>query len=192
LRARLLRQVSDEEARLYPHDASAPPFAELSTDHVRLHALTAQLEHFGNEPSEARHLRELVDELLMTLRRHLENEQHILAVLASRSEVPSASDLTERNQAWLSDDDAPVRIDLDELPTDQAIELCIERLLRLEPGQTAELQTHDEQVERAVCRWMRTFDASRFGCGYATNEKHDLLRVTSRDANVPAGIGYAG
>ena len=193
LRANLLRQVSDEEVRLYPHDSTAPPFAELSADHVRLHTLTAQLEDVRDEPGEARHLRALVIELLATLRRHLDNEHHTLAVLSTAElDVPSVAELTEHNQSWLPDDDRPVLIDLDNLPADQAIELSIERLLRLEPGQSAELHTRDQQLLRAVCGWMRTFDATRFGFGQTPEEPYDLLRVTSRQANEPAGIGYPG
>jgi hypothetical protein len=86
----VLRQVSDEEARLYPNDPLGPPFAELSADHVRLHALTAQLEHVHAEPCPLPHLRTLVEELLSTLRRHLEDEQRVLAALpATDSEVPA-------------------------------------------------------------------------------------------------------
>jgi hypothetical protein len=40
LRTAVLRQVSDEERLLYPGDNTAAPFAELSTDHLRLHLLT--------------------------------------------------------------------------------------------------------------------------------------------------------
>jgi hypothetical protein len=146
-----------------------------------------------NEPSEASHLRALVIELLATLRRHLENEQHTLAVLSTAElDVPSVAELAEQHQSWLPKDDGPVLIDLDNLPPEQAVALCIERLLRLEPGQIAELHTRDEQLQRLVCRWVRTFDATRFGFGQTADGRHDLLRVTSRQGNVPAGIGYAG
>jgi hypothetical protein len=192
LRANLLRQVSDEDVRLYPHDSSAPPFAELSADHVRLHVLTAQLGEVRNEPGQTRHLHALVDELLATLQRHLETEQHIFAVLSSGPDVPSVADLTAEHELWLPADDAPVLIELDKLPADQAMELCIERLLRLEPGESAELHTSDEQLERAIFRWMHAFDATRFGFDHTANGQHDLLRVTSRQANLPAGVGAKG
>src|SRR5581483_5089997 len=44
LRDRVLRQVSDEEAWMFRSGGSAPPLAELSADHVRLHTLTACVE----------------------------------------------------------------------------------------------------------------------------------------------------
>jgi hypothetical protein len=91
LRRVVLQQVSDEEAHLYPHDASAPPFAELSADHVRLHSLTAQLEKVHTAPCSRARLVALIDELLATLRRHLEDEQKLLAALPdTEREVPSA------------------------------------------------------------------------------------------------------
>jgi hypothetical protein len=114
LRATVLRQVSDEETLLYPHDASAPPFAELSADHVRLHALTTQLEAVHAEPCSRTDLREYVDDLLNTLRQHLTDEQDVLAVLAKNdTAVPSAADLAATRHGWLSNEDAPVQMRLD-------------------------------------------------------------------------------
>ena len=81
LRAAVLRQVSDEEVLLFPPDATAPPFAELCADHVRLHTLTAQLERVYVETCSPHDLRALVTELLATLRRHLLDEQAVLAAL---------------------------------------------------------------------------------------------------------------
>ena len=81
LRVTVLRRVSDEETLLYPPDASAPPFAELSADHVHLHSLTARLERAYSEPCPPAQLRALADELLSTLRRHLTIEQQVLAAL---------------------------------------------------------------------------------------------------------------
>ena len=82
LRTAVLRQVSGEEAQLFPNDAGAPPFAELSTDHARLRNLTAQLERAHAEPCSRAELRDLVNDLLATLRRHLDDEQRVLAALA--------------------------------------------------------------------------------------------------------------
>ncbi|HEU5008325.1 MAG TPA: hemerythrin domain-containing protein [Jatrophihabitantaceae bacterium] len=44
LRAEVFRQASDEEALLYPGEATAGPFAELSADHALLYTLCARLE----------------------------------------------------------------------------------------------------------------------------------------------------
>ncbi len=192
LRTAVLRQVSDEEALLYPHDTSAPPFAELSADHVRLHTLTAQLEDARSEPCPSARLRAIIDELLSTLQRHLAEEQRVLAALPdAHSDVPSAADLAAGRKPWLPAD-GPVLIRLDTLPDEQAIQLCIERLLRLRPGETAELHAHDDQHLRAVCGWLHDFDAARFGISHPVRGSGHSLRVTCRRANAPAGISYPG
>src|SRR5689334_17137542 len=105
LRTAVLRQVSDEEVHLFPNDPCTPPFAELSTDHIRLRSLTAQLEKTQAEPCSRTELRELLDELLDRLRRHLEAEQRVLAALEmTEGEVPAVACLAAANQAWLPDD----------------------------------------------------------------------------------------
>lgn len=193
LRSDVLRQASDEETHLFPHDASAPPFAELSADHVRLHTLTAQLENAYAQPCAHSELRALIDELLGTLRRHLDDERQVLAALADvDSEVPGVAEVSATQNLWLPDDDAPIRLDLDGLPAAQAFESCIERLLRLRPGQSAELHTVDAQLVAAVTRWLRDFDAAQFGLAHGTDCEDHVLRVTRRLAATPASIGYPG
>lgn len=193
LRSAVLRQVSDEEVHLFPHDSSAPPFAELSSDHARLHALTARLEDACAEPCSRAELRALVEELLAVLRRHLAAEERVLAELRTvATEVPGVGELAAGHRAWLPDDEAPVRIELDSLPAAQASELCIERLLRLPPGQTARLNSRDGRLLQTVGRWLYEFDAARFGFEHRTVGGDHLLWVTCRDGNTPAGIGYPG
>lgn len=182
LHSAVLRQVSDEEVHLFPHDSSAPPFAELSADHARLHYLTARLDEAYARPCPRAQLRALVDDLLDTLRRHLEGEQKVLVALsATAGEVPSVADVLAGTQPWLIAGEAPIRIDVDKLPGEQAAELCLERLLRLRPRQTAEVRSCDERLLRTVCRWLHNFDASRFGFSKPTAESGQyLLRVTCR------------
>jgi hypothetical protein len=116
LRAAVLRQVSDEEVHLFPNDAWTPPFAELSTDHVRLRSLTAQLAKARAEPCSRTELRRLLDALLATLRRHLADEQRVLAALATADhEVPAVAYLAAANRAWRPAD-SPVRLELDMVP----------------------------------------------------------------------------
>lgn len=192
LRADVLRQVSDEEVHLYPHDSSAPPFVELSADHARLYGLTARLERAHTWRCLPAQLRALVEELLGTLRRHLANEQEVLAALAdAQREVPSVADLVAADHAWLPDD-TPVHIALDGLSDDQAVDLAIGRLLRLRPGQTAEVGAHDDWQLQAICRWMHDFDAERYGVDHMATGQDHLLRITCRKANSSAGIGYPG
>lgn len=87
LRTAVLRQVADEEALLYPHGASAP-VAELTADHVRLQTLTEELDQAAPTRGPVAPLRELIDELLRVLERHLVQEQ---AVFAALPEAPDPS-----------------------------------------------------------------------------------------------------
>lgn len=100
LRHAVLRRTSDEEVLLYPRDATAPPFAELSADHIQLHVLTTQLESIYAEPCPLDELRVAIDELLATLRRHLLEEQAVLAALPEVTEVPSAAALAASERVW--------------------------------------------------------------------------------------------
>lgn len=81
LRDSVLRQVSDEEAWMFPPGSSAPPLAELSADHVRLHTLTARVEQAYRRPCSRDQLRTLLDDLVRTLRQHLAEEQIALFAL---------------------------------------------------------------------------------------------------------------
>lgn len=198
LRTAVLRQVSDEEVHLYPHDASAPPFARLSADHRRLQGLATQLERVHGDPCSRPQLRALLEELVATLRRHLEDEQAALAALTgAHVEPPSVADLTAAGREWLADD-APVQLRLENLPADHAVELSIERVLRLEPGQRAEVHTGPDpdargvQALQAICRWLGDFDRTRFGFVQERDEQGVVLRVTRRRDDVPTGIGYPG
>lgn len=163
LRTTVLRQTSDEEVLLYPNGSTAP-FAELSADHVYLHALTEQLDRADTEHCPVSELRALVDQLLTVLGRHLINEQAVLLALpGAPNDVPSAADLVAGTQAWLPTSDEPVRLLLDTLPEEKAVQLCIERLLRLRPGQTAAIRSSDDSELRRVCEWMHDFDSARYG-----------------------------
>jgi hypothetical protein len=101
----VLRQASDEEVLLYPHDATAPPFAELSADHVRLHTLTTQLERLHAAPCSPRQLRTLIDDVLTTLQRHLLDEQAVLAALPELlGDVSSAAAISAGGRPWPGDE----------------------------------------------------------------------------------------
>jgi hypothetical protein len=181
LRSVVLRQVSDEEVLLFPHDATAAPFAELCAEHVRLHTLTAQLERVLADPCPPHELRALITDLLGTLHRHLLDEQAVLAALPDApADVPSAAALAAGDRAWPAVDDGPVLIPLDTLPAEQAMRLCIERLLRLAPGQSAEIRSADGRTVSDVCRWLHTFDAARYGFVHVELGREHLLQVTRR------------
>lgn len=184
LRTTLLRQVADEEHLLYPHDATAAPFAELGAAHARLVELTQLLEDVRERRRPLAQLRELVDELLTTMRRHLAEEEAVLAALAAADlDVPAAATLSERHQHWAADlDDGPLVISLDDLPAALARRLCIERVLRLEPGRQAVVHSRDGAQLREVSDWLHAFDAVRFGLAIASDPRHGTrLEVSCRD-----------
>lgn len=164
VRTAVLRQVSDEEVLLYPPDPSAPPFAELTAEHVRLHTLQARLEAALAEPCGLPDLRALVQDLLSTLEDHLLAEQEVLAALPDSDGAG----------------DDPVLIRLDALPPERATEMCIERLLRLRRGQTAEVHAQDGLRVAEVGRWMRRFDSAGYGLSYSTGSQEDALLAVSR------------
>ena len=183
LRDPVLRQTSDEEALLYPHDVTASPFAELSADHARLHMLTDRLERVHAESCAAHDVRVLIGELLTTLQRHLAEEQAILAALPEApAEVPSVAALAACERPWPSDA-GPVLIPLDKLPKDYATQWCIERLLRLSPGQTAEVRSRNDNKLTQVSHWFHTFDPDRYGLAYAATGHEHSLEVTRRGAD---------
>jgi HPt (histidine-containing phosphotransfer) domain-containing protein len=182
LRAEVLRQASDEETLLYPGDATTGPFAELSADHALLYTLCARLEDACAEPNSLPELRATIDKLLTTLRRHLTDEQAVLAALAQAdTPVPAAAEVGSGEQSWPAGDTGPVRILLDLLPAEHAAQLCIERLLRLRPGQEAEVRARDAEQAQRVCRWLHGFDSARFGLSHSrSGDGHSLLYVSRR------------
>lgn len=181
LRSAVLRQVSDEEVLLYPHDATVPPFAELSADHVRLHVITDRLERAQAEPCAVQELRGVLEELLTTLERHLLDEQAVLAGLTEvTAEVPSVAALAADERPWRLGE-GPVLIPLDALPADMATQMCIERVLRLRPGQSAAIHSEDEDKVARVCRWLHAFDPARYGFERSASGREHALEVYRRD-----------
>jgi hypothetical protein len=182
LRARVLRQTSDEEATLYPHDATGVPFAELSADHVRLHDLTAELERVCNAPCPLPELRSVIYDLLITLGRHLVDEQQMLATLRESVEpVPAAARLAATDESWPGDSDEPRRVLLDTFSDENAVRACLERLLRLRTGERAEIRSVNAARLDQVRAWIRRFDPA--GYGFSTDPADPdgfVLRVTRR------------
>ena len=181
VRTDVLRQASDEEVLLFPTGAAAP-FTELTADHVRLHGLADRLETAHPATCSLSELRRLVEQLLGAFEYHLLAEEAALAALAdTRADVPAAADLRSGAQVWLSPDDAPVLIELDVLPPEQAVQLCIERLLRLWAGQSAEVRSSRGIDLQQVCRWLRDFDSTGYGFAWQPAGGHSSsLRVTRR------------
>jgi Cytochrome C and Quinol oxidase polypeptide I len=62
----------------------------------------------------------------------------------------------------------PLQIGSPDLPSVYAAQLCIERLLRLRPGQRAEVRYSDRSGLMHAYRWMRAFDMAHYGVEYAS------------------------
>lgn len=182
LRTSVLRQASDEEVFLFPHGAAAP-FVELTAEHARLYALIAQLDAADPASCPLADLRALVGQMSSALERHLVEEQAVLAALPEApAVVPSAAELIAGTGAWLPPDGRPVLIMLDVLPEDRAVRLCVERLLRLRPGQRAEIHSGSEAELRRVAGWLRGFDSTRYGITWLhTGLSRPALQVSRRD-----------
>lgn len=163
LHAAVLRQASDEEVAFYPNGATAP-FAELSAEHVALYTLTDQLDHLEAASCPLPELAQLVNQMIAVLEHHLIAEQAVLAALPDAPvDVPSTAGLLAGTQPWLPADDGPVLILLDALAPEQAVQVCIERLLRLYPGQSAQIYSSREVDLQRVCQWIHGFDRTRYG-----------------------------
>lgn len=183
LRTAVLRQASDEEALLYPTGADAP-FAELTAEHVELYTLTEQLDQAESASCSAAELRELLHQVLRVLEHHLIQEQALLAALPDvRDSVPATADLITGARTWGVPDDEPVVILLDALPEQRAVQICLERLLRLRPGQSAEIHSTRAGDVRRVGQWIRDFDSTRYGMARLPSDlPQPVLHITCRRA----------
>lgn len=180
VRTEVLRQASDEEVLLYPSSA-APPFTELSAEHARLHTLTERLDAAEPATCTLQELGRLVEQLLRVFEHHLLAERAALAIFTdARKEVPAAADLRSGAQVWQFPDDTPVLIQLDALPPGRAVQICIERLLRLRAGQSADVRSSRGAELQQVCKWMRDFDGAGYGFELRAAAGSPALRVTRR------------
>jgi hypothetical protein len=181
LRTSLLRQTSDEEVLLFP-GAAGTPFAELTAQHARLHALTERLAHANVACCPLPELRRTVAELANLLARHLATEHALLAALAETSRpVPSAAELANGGEPWRPVNDEALLFVLDDLCDGHAPQLCIERLLRLRTGQRAEIRSGNRRSLEHVYRWMRAFDSASYRVEFASaGDPDDLHLVVTR------------
>lgn len=176
LRAVVLRQASDEEALLFPTGAAAP-LIELAAAHAQLHLLTAQLEQADATTCSLARLKSLVEELFTVLEAHLRDEEVILSALPDTGgAVPGVAAL---DGPWHAMTSAPVVINLAAFPTELAVRLGIERILRLQPGQTADIYAGSDSDLREIERWMARFDSAQYGLAFSPTGQL-VLRVTRR------------
>ncbi|HEU5384936.1 MAG TPA: hemerythrin domain-containing protein [Streptosporangiaceae bacterium] len=139
--AEVLRQVSDEEALLFPA-VPAQAVAGLARDHVRLRAAADLLARAaaGEQPMSPAQLAAVVRDFTVQLERHLRNEDDLLAPARAPRDVPGTVALGGHPHEWYPLTEGPV-VDLDALPADQAVAAAVDRLLRICRGEQVELQS---------------------------------------------------
>ena len=138
--AEVLRQVSDEEALLFPAVPS-PTAAGLARDHVRLRAAAELLGRAaaGEQPMSTAQVAATVRDFVVQLERHLRNEDDLLASGRAPQDVPGTVHLGGHPHEWYPLTEGPV-VDLDALPQGEAVAAAVERLLRMRRGEQVELQ----------------------------------------------------
>ena len=139
--AEVLRQVSDEEALLFPA-VPAQTVAGLARDHVRLRAAAEMLARAaaGEQPMSPAQLATAVRDFVVQLERHLRNEDNLLAPGRTPQDVPGTVHLGGHPHEWYPLTEGP-EVDLDALPPGQAVAAAVDRLLRMRRGEQVELQS---------------------------------------------------
>lgn len=139
-RAEVLRQVSDEEALLFPA-APAREAARLARDHARLRSAADVLVRVatGEQPMSAWQVAAATRDFVSQLEHHLRAEESVLAAgHPARSVLGTAAHGGHRHD-WYPLTEGPVA-DLDALPPGQVVAAAVDRLLRMHPGEQVELQ----------------------------------------------------
>ena len=139
--AEVLRQVSDEEALLFPA-VPAQEVAGLARDHVRLRAAAELLARAaaGEQPMSPAQLAAAVRDFAVQLERHLRTEDDLLAPDRAPRDVPGTVHLGGHPHEWYPLTEGPV-VDLDAIPAGQAAAAAVDRLLRMGRGEQVELQS---------------------------------------------------
>lgn len=137
--AEVLRQVSDEEMLLFPA-VSAQTAAGLARDHVRLRTSAELLTRAasGVQPMSAVALAATVRGFVTQLERHLRSEEDLLAPSRAAREMPGTAALGGHPHEWYLLTDGSV-VDLDVLPSQEAVAAAVDRLLRMRRGEQVEL-----------------------------------------------------
>lgn len=139
--AEVLRQVSDEEALLFP-GVPSQAVARLARDHVRLRAAAELLARAaaGEQPMAPAQVAAAVRDFVAQLERHLRTEEDLLASGRAPQGVPGTVNLGSHPHEWYPLTEGPV-VDLDALPSGQAVAAAVDRLLRMRRGEQVELQS---------------------------------------------------
>ncbi|MGH3157319.1 MAG: hemerythrin domain-containing protein [Streptosporangiaceae bacterium] len=140
-RAEVLRQVSDEEALLFPA-APAHEVARLARDHARLRSAADLLTRAaaGEQPMSAWQVAAAVRDFVAQFERHLRAEDNLLASGPPAQSVPGTTALGGHRHEWYPLTEGPA-VDLDALSWDEAVTGAVERLLRMRRGEQVELES---------------------------------------------------
>lgn len=143
-RAEVLRQVSDEEALLFPA-VPAGQVTGLARDHVRLRYAAELLARAaaGQQPLPVGQLAAAARDFVAQLERHLRSEEHALAAGRAPRAVPATVALGGRPHGWYVLTQGTI-VDLDTLPVGEGVAAAVDRLLRLRPGEQIELQASND------------------------------------------------
>lgn len=186
LRNAVLRHASDEEVLLFPRNAElVKPLADLTADHARLDTLTQDLDEVGRTRCAPADLQRRIDALLRLLSRHMGAEQTFLGSLLSTDHLGLGSSVAADPSGSAAD---AVAIDLDVFPGERAVTLCVQRLLRLHPQESAVVTCSDPLLVDRVGRWMRDFDTVHYGY---TRKPTDSGRVALTITRRPDQTGSA-
>jgi len=139
--AEVLRQVSDEEALLFPA-VPAREVAGLARDHARLRSAADLLARAaaGEQPMSGNQVAAAACDFVTQLERHLQAEENLLASRRAAQGVPATVTLGGHPHEWYALTEGPV-VDLDTLPRDQAVTAAVDRLLRMRRGERVELES---------------------------------------------------
>lgn len=152
--AEVLRQVSDEEALVFPA-AGAQQVTALARDHVRLRSAADMLARAasGEQPMSPGQLAAVVRDFVVQLDRHLRSEEKHLAAGSAARDMPGTAALGGHRHEWYALTEGPV-VDLDALLPGETVAATLDRLLRMRRGEQIELQASDDldPVWREVSR----------------------------------------
>jgi uncharacterized protein (DUF2249 family) len=179
LRAELLRQVTDEEMLLFPARRAPAGLDRLGRDHARLRAGVEALEHAADDGKRSPALlATAVRAFLRQLEDHLVAEEAVLAGPGRAGGAPATTTLGAHPHEWYPLTEGPV-IDMDALPSSQAVAAATERLVRLRRGEEVELRSRADPL--AVWQRMDELAPRRYGFVYLEDgPDHWRVQVTHR------------
>lgn len=163
LRYEVLDQATHEERLLYPlvrRGFADQRVRRLLDEHVQLRDAADALAAEATAPAGRRHpdrLASVLTDLTAALRRHLREEQEVLAAVTPAG-ITSLRRSPHRHE-WFPMTEGAL-LDLDHLPADGATAAVVDRLTRLRPGEGVELRSTAPlgAVETALRRHGTTAD----------------------------------